>query len=127
MKSRAWPQGIELVIGNWKTQALPANCFGVLLQYPNKTGQVEDYRDFVQHAKTAGCLVAMATDLLALCLLTPPGEMGVDVALGNSQRFGVPMGFGGPHAAFLLAKKNSKECFQVELLVSPLTSRAIEL
>ena len=108
LKSRAWPQGIELVIGNWKTQALPANCFGVLLQYPNKTGQVEDYRDFVQHAKTAGCLVAMATDLLALCLLTPPGEMGVDVALGNSQRFGVPMGFGGPHAAFFACQEEFK-------------------
>jgi glycine dehydrogenase len=108
LKSRAWPQDIELLIGDWKTIELPSNCFGVLLQYPNKVGKVEDYKAFVQKSKAAGMHVAVATDLLALCLLTPPGEFGADVALGNSQRFGVPIGFGGPHAAFFAVQEEFK-------------------
>lgn len=108
LKSRAWPQNIELLIGDWKTIELPSNCFGVLLQYPNKVGKVEDYKAFVHKSKAAGIHVAVATDLLALCLLTPPGEFGADVALGNSQRFGVPVGFGGPHAAFFAVQEEFK-------------------
>ncbi len=108
LKSRSWPQGIELFIGDWKKDPIPQNCFGVLLQYPDMEGQVSDYESFIQKAKEADCLVAMATDLMALCLLKSPGELGADVALGNSQRFGVPMGFGGPHAAFFSAKEDFK-------------------
>lgn len=108
LKSRAWPQKIDLVIGDWTKDPIPANCFGVLLQYPDKTGSIEDYKDYIQRAKNAGCHVAMATDLLALALLTPPGELGVDVTFGNSQRLGVPIGFGGPHAAFFAVQEEFK-------------------
>jgi glycine dehydrogenase len=108
LKSRAWPQGIVLKIGNWRTDELPANCFGALIQYPDKLGEVSDYSLFIEKAKSAGVLVAMATDLMALCLLKSPGELGVDIALGNSQRFGVPMGFGGPHAAFFATRDEFK-------------------
>ena len=87
---------------------MPARCFGVLLQYPNSKGCVEDYQAFIEQAKAQDCLVALATDLLALCLLKSPGELGADVALGNSQRLGVPMGFGGPHAAFFATKEEFK-------------------
>jgi glycine dehydrogenase len=108
LKSRAWPQGIQLAVGSWQSDPIPENCFGVLIQYPDKTGAVHDYQEFIKKAKAANCLVAMATDLLALCLLKSPGEMDVDVAFGNSQRFGVPMGFGGPHAAFFATKDDFK-------------------
>ena len=74
--------------------------FGALLQYPDEAGRLDDLRPFIARAHEAGVLVAVATDLLALALVTPPGEMGADVVFGNSQRFGVPLGFGGPHAAF---------------------------
>lgn len=108
LKSRAWPQGIQLTIGNWQKDPIPENCFGVLIQYPDKSGAVQDYQEFIKKAKAANCMVAMATDLLALCLLKSPGELDVDVAFGNSQRFGVPMGFGGPHAAFFATKEDFK-------------------
>jgi glycine dehydrogenase len=108
LKSRAWPQGIEIVTGDWRKDPLPANCFGVLLQYPDKTGAVHDYEEFIKNAKAANCLVALATDLMALCLLKSPGELDADIAFGNSQRFGVPMGFGGPHAAFFATKDEFK-------------------
>src|SRR5207247_4482283 len=81
---------------------------GVLLQYPTTDGRVVDYSALVQRAHEAGVLVAVATDLLALTLLRPPGEFGTDIALGSSQRFGVPMGYGGPHAAFLSTKDEYK-------------------
>ncbi len=108
LRSRAWPQGIRLQIGDWRTAALPEKCFGVLLQYPDARGGVHDYREFLDRAKVAGCLVCMATDLLALCMLKSPGELGADAAIGNSQRFGVPLGFGGPHAAFFATKEEFK-------------------
>lgn len=108
LKSRAWPQGIQLAVGNWQKDPIPANCFGVLIQYPDKSGAVHDYQEFIKKAKAANCMVAMATDLLALCLLKSPGELDVDVAFGNSQRFGVPVGFGGPHAAFFATKEDFK-------------------
>src|SRR6202008_37854 len=75
---------------------------------PNDKGSVEDYRGFIATMHEAGGFVAMATDLLALTLLTPPGELGADVALGSTQRFGVPMGYGGPHAAYLAAREQHK-------------------
>jgi len=100
LRSRAEPLGIELVIGDWRTAQLDQTFFGALVQSPDESGAVHDLRDFIAAAKRAGVMVAVATDLLSLTLLAPPGEIGADVVLGNSQRFGVPMGYGGPHAAF---------------------------
>lgn len=108
LKSRSWPKNIKIVIGNALTEALPENCFGALVQYPDKTGALNDYSDFIKNAKDAGILTAMATDLLTLCIVKSPGEIGADVAFGNSQRFGVPMGFGGPHAAFFATRDEFK-------------------
>ncbi|MBZ5605944.1 MAG: aminomethyl-transferring glycine dehydrogenase [Acidobacteriia bacterium] len=100
LRSRAEPLGIELVIGDFKTAQFDKTFFGALVQSPDEAGMVHDLRGFIAEAKKASVMVAVATDLLSLVLLTPPGEMGADVVLGNSQRFGVPMGYGGPHAAF---------------------------
>ncbi|MBP9209548.1 MAG: aminomethyl-transferring glycine dehydrogenase [Saprospiraceae bacterium] len=108
LHSRAWPAGIEIAVGDWETDPLPANCFGVLLQYPDKTGSIRELASFIDRTHQSGALVAMATDLMALCLLKSPGELGADVAFGNSQRFGVPMGFGGPHAAFFATREEYK-------------------
>ncbi len=108
LATRAKPIGIELVIGDYATTKLDDTFFGAILQYPNSKGAVNDYRSFIEHVHEIGGHVAMATDLLALTLLVPPGELGADVALGNSQRFGVPMGFGGPHAAFFSTKDEFK-------------------
>jgi glycine dehydrogenase len=101
VKTRARPLGWKVMVGDHRVAPLPERCFGVLLQYPATDGSLHDERAFIERAHAAGALVAMATDLLALTLLTPPGELGADVALGSAQRFGVPLGFGGPHAAFL--------------------------
>lgn len=98
--TRATPLAIDVVVGDYKTAVLDNTYFGALIQYPNNLGSVEDYRSFISQVHGIGGYVAMATDLLALTLLTPPGELGADVALGSAQRFGVPLGFGGPHAAF---------------------------
>jgi glycine dehydrogenase len=106
--TRALPVGIEIVTGDFKKTTLDSSYFGAILQYPDSNGAVHDYRNFIQQAHAAGAHVVMATDLLALTLLTPPGELGADVAVGNSQRFGVPMGFGGPHAAFFTAREEFK-------------------
>ena len=106
--TRARPIHVELVIGNYQAVLLDESYFGALVQYPNSNGQVEDYRKFIDHAHAVNAQVVMATDLLALSLLTPPGELGADVAIGNAQRFGVPMGFGGPHAAFFATKDEFK-------------------
>ncbi|MDX2015362.1 MAG: aminomethyl-transferring glycine dehydrogenase [Myxococcaceae bacterium] len=104
VKTRAEPLGIDVVVGDHATYDFSKKCFAVLVQYPATDGAIVDYRPFVAKAKAHGAMVVMATDLLALCLLTPPGELGADVAIGSAQRFGVPMGFGGPHAAFLSTK-----------------------
>src|SRR5688500_18926868 len=106
--TRALPIGIDVVTGDYKTAELDETYFGALVQYPNDKGSVEDYRSFIQAVHDVGGYVAMATDLLALTLLTPPGELGADVACGSAQRFGVPLGFGGPHAAFFAAKDEFK-------------------
>src|SRR5688572_5696359 len=106
--TRALPIGINVVTGDYKTAELDETYFGALVQYPNDKGSVEDYRSFIQAVHDVGGYVAMATDLLALTLLTPPGELGADVACGSAQRFGVPLGFGGPHAAFFAAKDEFK-------------------
>ena len=106
--TRAEPLGIEVVVGDYKTATIDNLYFGALVQYPNNIGSVEDYRSFIEKVHGIGAYVAMATDLLALTLLTPPGELGADVALGSAQRFGVPLGFGGPHAAFFSCKDDFK-------------------
>src|SRR5688572_4622056 len=105
VKTRAKSLGIECVvssIANCKSQI--ANLFAVLVQYPATDGRIVDYTDLIESAHQAGALVVVATDLLALTLIKPPGELGADIAVGSAQRFGVPMGFGGPHAAFMSTK-----------------------
>jgi glycine dehydrogenase len=106
--TRATPIEVELVFGDYTTAVLDDTFFGAIVQYPNSNGAVEDYRSFINKVHAVNAQVVMATDLLALSLLTPPGELGADVAIGNSQRFGVPMGFGGPHAAFFATKDEFK-------------------
>jgi glycine dehydrogenase len=106
--TRATPIGIELVYGDYKTVSLDESYFGAIVQYPNNVGSVEHYRDFIQKVHAANGYVIMATDLLALTLLTPPGELGADVAIGSAQRFGVPLGYGGPHAAFFATRDEFK-------------------
>ena len=100
LKGRAEPLGIELVVADPFTAHFDDRVFGVLLQSPDEAGLVHDLHPVIERAKAAGVLVAVATDLLSLTLLRPAGELGADVVLGNSQRFGVPLGYGGPHAAF---------------------------
>ncbi len=104
VRTRARPLGIEVVVGDHTTFDFSQKCFGALVQYPATDGGVHDYRAFIEKAHAAGALVVMATDLLALTMLTSPGELGADVAIGSAQRFGVPMGFGGPHAGFMSTK-----------------------
>ena len=113
--TRAEPIGIELVFGDYKSYIEEKNnktslqeFFGAIVQYPNNDGSIEDYRNFIEEIHGVSGYVVMATDLLALTLLTPPGELGADVAIGSAQRFGVPMGYGGPHAAFFATKEDFK-------------------
>ncbi len=104
INTRARPLGFEVVVGNADTDMDGSQIFGALLQYPGSSGVVCDIGPAIARAREGGALVCVATDLLSLCLLTPPGELGADIVLGNSQRFGVPMGFGGPHAAFFATR-----------------------
>ncbi len=106
--TRAVPVGIEIVEGEYTTAIIDSSYFGAIIQYPNDKGSVEDYIDFINTVHAAGAYVVMATDLLALTLLRPPGELGADVAIGSAQRFGVPLGYGGPHAAFMSTKDDFK-------------------
>ena len=106
--TRAKPIGIEIVTGDYKKAKIDSTYFGAIVQYPNDKGSIEDYRGFIKDVHAEGAFVAMATDLLALTLLTPPGELGADCAIGSAQRFGVPLGYGGPHAAFFAAKDDFK-------------------
>ncbi len=108
LQTRATPKGIELVIGNHETFDFSIDFFGAMLQYPGKYGQVNDYASFIANAHANEIKVAVAADLLALAKLTPPGEMGADVVVGTSQRFGIPMGYGGPHAAYFATKEEHK-------------------
>jgi len=106
--TRAEPLGIELKVGNFKDAVAGENWFGAILQYPNSNGEIEDYAGFTKAVQEKGCKVAVATDLLALALLTPPGEWGADIVFGSSQRFGVSMGYGGPIAAFFATRDEYK-------------------
>jgi glycine cleavage system P protein (glycine dehydrogenase) len=106
--TRSVPVGIEIVVGDYANVKPDKTFFGAIVQYPNDKGSIEDHREFINKVHNAGGYVVMATDLLALTLLTPPGELGADAAVGSTQRFGVPLGFGGPHAAFFAAKDDFK-------------------
>ena len=108
VRTRAEPLGIEIVVGDHESYVFDETIFGVLLQYPATNGDVIDYTACVENVHQAGALVTVAVDLMALTLLRSPGEFGADVVVGNSQRFGVPMGYGGPHAAFLATKDEYK-------------------
>ena len=104
VRTRASARGFELLVGNHETFDFSPPVFGALLQYPEDEGGVRDYSHFVARAHKAGALVTVAADLLSLALLRPPGEFGADIAVGNSQRFGVPLGYGGPHAAYFATR-----------------------
>lgn len=108
LQTRAIPLGIELVVGNHETFDFSEGFYAALLQYPGKHGQVHDYASFVQKAKDKEIKVAVAADILSLVMLTPPGEWGVDAVVGTTQRFGIPLGYGGPHAAFFATKEEYK-------------------
>src|SRR5690554_829524 len=108
LRTRMSYAGIDIVTGDYKSFHFSKPCFGAIIQYPDNNGNVDDYRSFVEKANAAGCKVAVATDLLALTLLTPPGEWGADIAFGSSQRFGVPMFYGGPSAAFFATREEFK-------------------
>jgi glycine dehydrogenase len=105
LQTRAQPLNITIRVGNPDTlEFIPDQIFGLLLSYPSTDGTLRSYKELGRKAHTAGALVVASTDLLALTLLVPPGEWGADIAIGSSQRFGVPMGYGGPHAAFMATK-----------------------
>ncbi len=108
LKTRATPINIELVEGNYTTAAIDNTYFGAILQYPNATGSIEDYTAFIDTVHKAGGYVILVADILALTVLKSPAELNADVAVGNTQRFGVPMGFGGPHAAYFATKDEFK-------------------
>lgn len=104
LKTRCEPIGVELVIGDFKTLELTDGIFALLVQYPTDSGEIYDYKELFERAQEKGIFCVVAADILSLALLTPPGEFGADVAVGNTQRFGVPMGYGGPHAAYFACK-----------------------
>ena len=108
LKTRAQPYGIDLIIGNHQTVELTDEMFGAIVQYPAGNGAVYNYQNFAENAHQLGIKLTVVADLLSLVLLTPPGEWGADIVVGSTQRFGVPMGFGGPHAAFFATKEEYK-------------------
>jgi len=108
LRTRSAPYGIELRIGDHRTVELTDEMFGAIVQYPAGNGSVYDYRDFAQKTQQKDIKLTVVADLMSLTLLTPPGEWGADIVVGSSQRFGIPMGFGGPHAAFFATKEEYK-------------------
>lgn len=108
LQTRSTPIGVELVIGNHEEFDFSNDFYGAILQYPGKFGQVHDYAKFIAKAKTNEIKVAVGADILSLVKLTPPGEMGADVVFGTTQRFGIPLGYGGPHAAYFATKDEYK-------------------
>src|SRR6266446_6005074 len=108
VQTRAKPLGIEIKISDYSRLKFDSSVFGALVQYPATDGAIDDYSEFVRQAHDAGALVVVAADILALTLIKPPGEFGADVAIGNTQRFGVPLGFGGPHAAYFATRDEFK-------------------
>ena len=116
VKTRALPLGIEVQVVETRKMKIKPNVFGVLLQYPSTTGKIEDLSALAAKAKAAGAVTTFAADLLALTLYKAPGEMGADICVGSAQRFGVPMGFGGPHAAFMSAREEMRRVIPGRLI-----------
>jgi len=116
IQTRAKPLGIEVVVGDHRTDFVAEKCFAAIFQYPSVNGTIADFRDAIKDLQAHKGLAIMATDLLALTLLTPPGEMGADIVIGNSQRFGVPLGYGGPHAAFMATSDKHKRSMPGRLI-----------
>ncbi len=116
VRTRAWASKLHVVVGDARTTQFTADTFCVILQYPTTDGGVHDYRTATERAHAAGAIVGVATDLMALTLLQPPGEWGADVVFGNSQRFGVPLGYGGPHAAFMATRDEYKRVMPGRLI-----------
>ncbi|MEH2369887.1 aminomethyl-transferring glycine dehydrogenase [Nostoc sp.] len=108
LQTRAKPLGIKIIVGDHQTFDFDRPIFGAVLQYPASDGTIYDYRAFIEKAHAKGALVTVAADPLSLTLLTPPGEFGADIAVGSTQRFGIPLGFGGPHAAYFATKEEYK-------------------
>ena len=108
MLTRAEPLGIKIVTGQYQIFAPDATCFGALVQYPDVDGDIHDYRTFAEAVHAAGARLGVAADLMSLALLTPPGHWGADVVVGSSQRFGIPLGYGGPHAAYFATRDEFK-------------------
>jgi glycine dehydrogenase len=108
VRTRGAALGVEVVVGNHETFAFNENVFGTLVQYPDTFGAIHDFSGFAEKANAAGAMLTVATDLLALTLIKPPGEFGADIAVGSAQRFGVPLGYGGPHAAFFATRDEFK-------------------
>ncbi|MEH2152906.1 aminomethyl-transferring glycine dehydrogenase [Nostoc sp.] len=108
LQTRAKPLGIKIIVGDHQTFDFDHPIFGAVLQYPASDGTIYDYRAFIEKAHAKGALVTVAADPLSLTLLTPPGEFGADIAVGSTQRFGIPLGFGGPHAAYFATKEEYK-------------------
>ncbi len=108
LQTRAKPLGIKIIVGDHQTFDFDQSIFGAVLQYPASDGTIYDYRAFIEKAHAKGALVTVAADPLSLTLLTPPGEFGADIAVGSTQRFGIPLGFGGPHAAYFATKEEYK-------------------
>ena len=123
LRTRAEPLGWTVVVGDPETDLDPSLVFGALLQYPGSQGALRDFRAVIAKIKAAGALAIMAADPLALCLLTPPGELGADMAIGSTQRFGVPMGFGGPHAAYMAVRDSLKRSIPGRLIGVSIDSR----
>jgi glycine dehydrogenase len=116
VRTRAAPIGVEVIVGDHRRDFDGAEVFGVLLQYPASTGEIFDYADLVKKAHAKRALVTVAADLLSLTLLAPPGEFGADVVVGTAQRFGVPLGYGGPHAGFMATKEAYKRALPGRLV-----------
>jgi len=116
VRTRAEPLGWHVIVGDPETDLDPAAAFGALMQYPGSSGAIRDFRQVITALHSAGAIVVMAADPLALALLTPPGELGADIAVGSAQRFGVPMGYGGPHAAYIATKNDYKRALPGRLV-----------
>ena len=116
IRTRAQAAGIEIVVGDAQTDLDTQDVAGVLIQHPSTLGEVRDLREVIRRARERGVIVVLASDLLALCLLTPPGEIGADIAVGSAQRFGVPLGYGGPHAGFLATRDAYKRSMPGRLI-----------
>jgi len=121
--TRAEPLGISVVVGDWRSFEPEPGTFAVLVQYPDTRGRIDDFSAFFEKARQGGAVTIVAADLLALTVLRPPGEFGADICVGSSQRFGVPMGFGGPHAAFMACKDALKRKIPGRLIGVSVDSR----